>query len=125
MRYNLFLDDERFPYVISQYNNDVSAYHYTKYEPFKTEKWVIVRSYYDFVKEIKKRGLPTRVSFDQDLGDISMPERTGYDCAKWLCNYCLDNDLKFPNYYIHSGNKVGARNIKGYIDNYIKNIENA
>ena len=51
-------------------------------------------------------------------------EKTGYDCVKWLCNYCQDNNIKFPKYYIHSMNDVGALNMLSYINNYIKCVEN-
>lgn len=117
----LFLDDIRYPYLINN-NSDSDAYNYTKFKLFKEKKWDIVRNYIEFTNYIElNESEDIFISFDHDLGE----EKTGYDCAKWLCNYCLDNDLKFPDYYIHSGNTVGARNIKGYIDNYIKNIENA
>ena len=129
--YNLFLDDERFPYLIDPKLDDVSAYHYTKYNPFKDEDWIVVRTYNDFVKEVEKRGLPKKVSFDHDLGDVSdikkysdFLEKTGYDCAKWLCDYCQDNNLKFPEYFIHSMNPTGSDNIRTYIENYKKHIEN-
>jgi hypothetical protein len=128
--YNLFLDDERFPYVSNPELDDVSAFHYTNYEPFKKEDWIIVRNYNDFVKEVEKRGLPKKCSFDHDLGDVSkikkydnFLEKTGYDCAKWLCDYCQDNELKFPEYFIHSMNPTGANNIRTYIENYKKHVE--
>jgi len=141
-RYNLFLDDIRFPYLDSKkYNKlsdeffNVSTYHYTYYEPFKTEKWIIVRNYDEFVSEIIKRGIPYICSFDHDLGKEHLEnvseidydkyiEKTGYDCAKWLCSYCQDNSLKFPYYYIHSMNEVGTENIEKYIENYKKHVEN-
>lgn len=116
----LFLDDTRYPYLINNsYEND--AYNYTKFKLFKEKKWDIVRSYIEFTNYIEFNGIEDIfISFDHDLGI----GKTGYDCAKWLCNYCLDNNLKFPDYYIHSRNTIGAINIKRYIDNYIKNIEN-
>jgi hypothetical protein len=51
-------------------------------------------------------------------------EKTGYDCAKWLVNFCMDNNLKLPEYYVHSMNPVGRRNILGYLDNYVKFSKN-
>ena len=47
-------------------------------------------------------------------------EKTGYDCTKWLVNFCMDNNLKLPDYYSHSMNTVGRRNILGYLDNFVK-----
>lgn len=148
--YNLFLDDIREPYLDpikyrfdmgSEIFDFVSAYHYTNYEPFKNEKWIVVRNYDEFVKTVEELGVPNKVAFDHDLGDEHYPinklnkntkiikyenfvEKTGYDCAKWLCDYCQDHNEKFPEYYIHSWNKVGAKNIESYIENYKKHVEN-
>lgn len=138
--YNLFLDDIRFPYLfltLFDKNTDgVSAYHYTNFEPFKNEKWIIARNYNEFVKIIETNGLPKLVSFDHDLGIEhyknqngiinydKFEEKTGYDCAKWLCNYCQEHNLKFPDYYVHTMNPVGSINIKSYITNYKKHVEN-
>ena len=119
----LFIDDERFPYVKNPKLNDVSAYHYTNYEPFKTKKWVIVRSYNEFIDKIEELGLPQICSFDNDLGDVGVDEKTGYDCAKWLCTYCQTNGLKFPDYHVHSMNPIGKVNIISYIENYKKFVE--
>ena len=143
MAFNLFLDDIRFPYLnpmsySGQEKSDIyttsSAYHYTGYSPLKDEQWVIIRNYDEFVEEILRFGIPNRISFDHDLGtehyekNTVIPyddykEKTGYDCAKWLCDYCYDNNIKFPEYYIHSMNVVGSNNIKSYIENYKKHCE--
>lgn len=136
MSYNLFIDDMRVPYVDplnlpKQNGFMVSAYSYTKYKPFKDEDWIIVRNYDEFVKCVQKRGIPKLVAFDHDLSyehyrtnDIEkFIEKTGFDCAKWLCDYCMENNCKFPDYYIHSMNTVGKINIKNYIENYKKYYE--
>jgi len=140
MRY-LFLDDIRFPYIPDGERTDdiCSAYHYTFFNPFKTEKWDIVRSYDEFVDYIQKNGADDLfIAFDHDLADehynynhsgtILMydeyTEKTGFDCVKWLCRYCQDNNVKFPEYYIHSMNPDGKININSYIHNYKKHIEN-
>lgn len=52
--------------------------------------FVGVRSYAEFVTYIFQNGLPDFISFDHDLG----MEESGFDCAKWLVNYCLDNEVK-------------------------------
>ncbi len=65
-------------------------------------------------------GLPEYVSFDHDLADISdsHKEKTGYDCVKWLVDYCIDNKIiKFPNYQVHSANPIGKKNITSYVEN--------
>lgn len=45
-------------------------------------------------------------------------EKTGYECAKWLVEYCLDNDLDLPLCYVHSMNPVGKDNINNLLKNY-------
>jgi hypothetical protein len=139
--YNLFLDDVRVPYLTDMelkqipdgYKHMASAYYYTDFEPFKTEKWEVVTTYDEFVSFIEKNGCPSFVAFDHDLADEhynyeldtnTYKEKTGYDAAKWLCEYCQDNHIKFPKYVVHSMNLVGTENITKYIENYKKYIEN-
>lgn len=118
MTYKLFLDDERYPGQVTWIKFAVGPY-------------VIVRSYDEFVKYITENGVPSVVSFDHDLADQHYkamasgsndygPEKTGYDAAKWLVALCQDNDLEFPEYYVHSMNPIGARNIQSYIENAVR-----
>ena len=93
--YKLFLDDIREP---------------------KTNGWVIARSYDEFVRIIKKRGIPYEISFDHDLGYSD--EKTGYDCAKWLIGRKIDTRKITIN--VHSANPVGALNIRLLIQNWNK-----
>ena len=136
-KWNLFIDDERVPFSELRDGSagNMSAYHYTRHEPLKEKEWVVVRDFDEFVKEVKERGVENLeiVSFDHDLADIkysggkssfSYKEKTGYDCAKWLCSFCQENNVKFPKYFVHSMNPIGGENIKSYIDNYIKHVEN-
>ena len=150
MSYNLFLDDIRFPYLDPEKYNGleddifyfVSAYHYSDYEPFKDEEWIVARTHNDFVKIVEKNGVPKIVAFDHDLSTEHYPEdngtmiqntnvinyskfveKTGYDSAKWLCDYCKKNNEKFPEHIVHSWNKVGVENIEIYIEKYKKENE--
>ena len=79
---------------------------------------VWVKNYDQFVSWIEKNGLPDKISFDHDLGE----ELTGYDCAKWLVNWCLDGSRKIPNFGVHSANPVGSVNIKYLLNNAAKYI---
>lgn len=103
----------------------------------QSEGWDIVRSYTQFCDWIIKNGLPDIVSFDHDLGDehygivgdkwrtyYEKIDRvyTGYDCAKFLCNYCYDNGLPIPKYNVHSANSVGVENINFLIKSYEKQL---
>ena len=113
--YKLFLDDLKNPQDI-----------YTCFKnPIYLEDWIIVRTYQQFQTAVTKFGVPDIVSFDNDISDFdeNNNEKTGYDCVKWLCNYCQDRSIKFPRWFIHSENNVGTVNINSYILNYIKNVE--
>lgn len=85
-----------------------------------------VNNYEEFVEWIEMMGLPDAISFDHDLADKPDPldfgwvEKTGYDCAKWLVDYCADREHTLPRCYVHSTNSVGAYNIKSYLNNFIK-----
>jgi len=123
--YNLFLDDERLPHNVTWANLPESQ-HYT-----------IVRNYNEFVDLIETRGIPRFVSYDHDLADShyghglqgnqipydSYKEKTGYDCAKWLIEYCLNSEQPLPKYTVHSLNPIGAENIKHLLNNFGKNTK--
>lgn len=108
MSYNLFLDDERQP---NKFLNDVRA-------------WVVVRNYKAFVEVITRNGLPNFISFDHDLADehyvqsadySRFKEKTGYDCAKWLVEYCMSTKQPLPDWQVHSMNPVGRVNINAIL----------
>jgi hypothetical protein len=126
---NLFLDDCR---TLEE------AHNFTLNPIYKNWKWSIVRSYDEFVTFIETNGLPEFISFDHDLADEhyapkefwddkyndwaagqNFKEKTGLECAKWLVDYCMDNELDLPDYYIHSANPVGAKNIYDYFESYL------
>jgi len=44
--------------------------------------------------------------------------KTGYDCAKWLVNYCIDGNLILPKWNIQSSNPVGKDNINGLLTSF-------
>lgn len=137
--YYLFLDDERMPGNVT-------------WCALPSAKYVVVRSYDEFVRQILSFGIPKFVAFDHDLADQHYqvmlkevaankftafvdddqsglnltfdygPEKTGYDCAKWLAEFCSDRGVKFPDYVVHSMNPVGGERIKQYIDNAKKHL---
>lgn len=123
MSYKLFLDDVRRP---------ETTFHYMELPVFNEPDWIIVRNYYAFISLIEKKGMPEVIAFDHDLADIHYKkqvfnyddedvERTGYHCAKWLIDYCMDNNLELPNeIIIHSMNPYGSKNIKSLFDTYFK-----
>lgn len=103
--------------------------------------WQVVRSYDEFVSHIRLNGLQNYevISLDHDLGDTAMKEyynnvkdnytidynniieKTGYDCCKWLVAESILKEIPLPQIYIHSANPIGAANMLGYINNYLKN----
>ncbi len=90
-------------------------------QPFEVT-WV--KSYYEFVEWVKENGLPDAICFDHDLGDNREEEiKSGMDCAKWLVEYCLDNNLKLPKWNIQSANPAGKDNINGLFLSFIKNVK--
>lgn len=70
----------------------------------------------DFVREIGSQISKCIVHFDHDLG----LGKSGYDCAKWLIDWCLDNDYPAPDYDIQSSNPVGRKNIESVFETYWK-----
>jgi hypothetical protein len=123
-KYNIFLDDIRVPNDVTWVNIPVDQ-HYS-----------VVRSYKEFVDLITLRGqVPMYVCYDHDLADChygdglnndqidysKYQEKTGYDCAKWLVNYCMERGIKHPPYIVHSMNPIGKLNIESYINSYNRN----
>lgn len=123
MGYKIYLDDERIP---------------------DDKNWIVVRNYGQFIKQITELGLDNIdvISFDHDLGDTAIEEfynnvmnrgildydniqeKTGYDAAKWLVGHYMDNFTSpFPQVYVHSANPIGASNIIGYINGFLKYMD--
>ena len=92
-------------------------------------------NYNEFIEWITKNGLPDFISFDHDLADMHYTtyhlsttkewqdaqlhiEKTGYECAKWLVDYCLDNNFDCPKFYCHSMNPVGKDKINGLLEQF-------
>lgn len=129
--YNLFLDDERVP---------LTAFNYTGNDLYRSESWKVVRTYESFVSQLKLmkhfQYNPKIISFDHDLADehyqigqesgftqfdySKAKEKTGLDCAKFMCDFFHQHKIPFPTILIHSMNPVGRENIEKYILNFIK-----
>jgi len=105
--YNLFLDDVR---NANLFLGDIRT-------------WETVRNYNQFVKIIQERGLPSFISFDHDL-DEEYVNKTGFDCAKWLIEYCMKTSQPLPDFQVHSMNPVGKLNIQNVLNSY-KKIQNS
>lgn len=101
------------------------------------DSWDVVRSAKEFKQYIKENGIPNVISYDHDLAlehyskemysqDASDYNKmydsfnleTGLDCAKWLCQLCVEKGVSIPKSFVHSMNPVGASNISSIIMNY-------
>jgi hypothetical protein len=129
MAYNLFLDDKFTPHEVGYTTTDEKERkRYLEY------KWVIVKTYDDFVACVKDKGIPSIVSFDHDLCDEhyeyilldenwnkkddeiiidydSFETKTGCHAAEWLIEYCSNYRKTLPIMMVHSKNKIGRKNI--------------
>lgn len=116
----LFLDDERNPSQVNWIDIPLTQY-------------VIVRNYNSFCNAIinyfnESGKLPEFITFDHDLSDfdaanssnpdIKPREKTGFDCAKWLVEFCIQNNLRMCEYQVHSMNPIGRENIISYIESF-------
>jgi len=127
----LWLDDVRNPFTLP-FSKTIEALR----EDDLTGKRM---SYDEFTDHIDEHGLPDLISFDHDLADEhyhsdmykgdkynkhydSFKEKTGYSCAKWLVDYCIDNKKPLPLWSVHSQNPIGKKNIESLLSNF-KNHE--
>ena len=111
--YNLFIDDERIP-------ADVTWTDYKTRIKYKSEEWVIARSFKEVKSVISEFGFPDFISFDHDLG---YNQQTGYIICQWLCDLIMDEKYQFPEnfeFFVNSKNPVGAKNIQTYMNNFIE-----
>jgi hypothetical protein len=106
----LWLDDYRDPF-----DSNVNWLTFSPISLIDVEV-VWVKSYKEFTEWIITNGLPDAICFDHDLAhehmsffftngghenppdpsSVEFEEKTGYDCAKWLVNYCMDNKCLLP-----------------------------
>jgi len=126
MKTALYLDDQRTP------TKTIPGY----------KPWDVVRNYTEFTEYIEKHGIPDLVSFDHDLADEHIEdyfkqklhigwqqpdynnykEKTGLDCAMWMCNYAINNNQEIKQCSVHSHNPIGAVNIQSYINGFKKHM---
>lgn len=134
--YKLFLDDYRRPIDCAQYMHTRIG---TENPIYLQNDWIVAVNYQHFVRIVNKLGIPKFVSFDHDLADghyhQNMQEgvinydstdfqndahKTGYHCAKWLIDKCIESGAPLPKYYVHSMNPVGTENITSLLKSYEK-----
>lgn len=131
----LFLDDERMPgdvtwcempsaqYVVvrnfDEFVKHVLTFGVPRFVAFDHD---LADQHYRVGFEELRASEPWRLQYTYDDGDLKKtfdygPEKTGYDCAKWLVDFCEERNAKFPDFIVHSMNPVGRARIQAYIDN--------
>lgn len=119
MKTILWLDDIRNPFVEGMDWWFTIQYLKEEYLEINDEECEVhwVKTQKEFENYIKENGLPDLISFDNDLG---IGNGEGYDCAKWLVEYCMNNNVHLPEWYVHSANPVAQENINQLLSNFTK-----
>ena len=79
---------------------------------------VWVKDFDQFNSWVTENGLPSKIAFDHDLG----LGKSGYDAAKLVVEYCLDNGVSIPAWTIQSSNTVGRDNIDGLFKSFLRSV---
>lgn len=79
---------------------------------------VWVKNYLEFANWVTENGVPDMICFDHDLGE----GKSGYDAAKFLIDWCFENNAKVPNWNVQSSNPVGVQNINQLMKNAKKHL---
>lgn len=97
---NIFLDDIRQPNMAHNSANGLGD------EYSSANKWIIVRDYFEFVNIINEQFDNIElISYDHDIGCIKNgKEYTSKDATNYLINYCMNNMVNFPDWYVHTDN---------------------
>ena len=69
-----------------------------------------------FVKEVS---MPHRIT----IGIDSLSKDVAYECASWLILYCIEQQLKFPDYVINSGRSNDDKQLENLIVNFTKHYQ--
>lgn len=117
----IFLDDKRKDPSVSHNSNRGLGI------PMgKSNKWVIARDYHQFIDIVKNNfDYIELISFDHDISsyDPDENELTGKDAADFVVNYCMDNGKQLPDWFVHSDNTGGNKNIRQLLLNYMYRVE--
>ena len=116
MTYNLFIDDERDPINVTWGSWQDQAM-------YRDGEWIVARNWNEVMEIVISLGFPSMISFDHDLGD---GQKNGFEIAKKLCDMVMDG-VNMPEHFdfrVHSKNPVGAENIRGYMNNFLRACRN-
>lgn len=120
----VFLDDKRFsPLVVHNDKRGLGT------AVGKSKNWVYARNYTEFINIIDNNfDQIDLISFDHDidswenLGGVDI-EMTGMSAAQYIVSYCMDNEKPLPNWFVHSDNTNGNKNIRTLLMNYMFRVE--
>ena len=111
----VWLDDMRDPFT-EAWHPVATNRRYIKGEPVI----VWLKNHDEFTAWLDRQiELPSLFCFDHDLGE----EKSGFDCVKYLVDFCMDHDMELPPCTCHSSNPAGRENILSYIDSYKKSLQ--
>lgn len=106
MTWNLFLDDERFPFWVYDRPSEIGGFH-------------ILRSTEAAKGAVQAMGMPHLISFDHDLGG----DDKAMHFLNWLANEYWDGKSPIPDYRIHSANPIGQKNIESFMESWRKSLD--
>lgn len=122
----IYLDDKRKSPVVSHNNERGLGLKFGK-----SPNWITVRNYDDFVDIVSSNFDEVEfISFDHDISSYRKDdfgkdiEMTGKDAADFVVNYCMDNNKQLPDWFVHSDNTGGNKNIRQLLLNYMFRVEN-
>jgi hypothetical protein len=92
----------------------------------KDELLIIARNMDDAIFYVERYGIPQTIHFDPDLAEenyiFGQGDETGFDFAKWICDYILDNRLDFPKNF-HYTVPVGKEKIISYMNSFMRHLK--
>ena len=120
----IFLDDKRSSPLVVHNNERGLGPSFGK-----STEWVYARNYNEFVDIVEKNfDQIDLISFDHDIDswiDVNgVPvEMTGKTAAQFIIDYCMDNGKELPDWFVHSDNIPGNRNIRSLLMGYMYSVE--
>lgn len=99
----------------------------TQNDDYNQGNWVVCKNTEEFMKTIvanlNQGKWPELISFEFNLGfdildnKINPKAETGVDVIKTIVEWCKENELKLPEYLIHTEDQLQARNMRIILDN--------
>jgi len=97
--------------------------------------WQVVRTYDQFVRFVKKYGVPKTISFDNDLDPshyqvymkavqsgyfewLFIQPKMGLHALDFLLKYCRTNHVQVPRIYIHTANHMARQEMVNMIQRF-------